>query len=179
VVLPVSARRGHLVFKCDALVVRTALVVGAGGRENTFANRTLPCRRVCRAAMGNRGAQVRAAAREVERSEPAEAVSDRGDALFADSRNGDEVIERSARTLAQPHRLGDEIAITRIPRALRADLAEPAIIILLTADLHPERDLAEAVGIDMVLTKPVQAALVTGMIDLVRTRRRRELEVLR
>lgn len=63
-----------------------------------------------------------------------------------------------------------------LARALRRELAPSSIIILLTADLHPQRDLADAVGIDMVLTKPVEPALVTGMVDLVRNRRRRKLE---
>jgi DNA-binding response OmpR family regulator len=59
--------------------------------------------------------------------------------------------------------------------ALRSALPSTAVIILLTADLHPERDRADAVGIDIVLTKPVEPALVDGMIELVRTRRRRKL----
>jgi DNA-binding response OmpR family regulator len=63
-----------------------------------------------------------------------------------------------------------------LARSLRVDLPSTAVIILLTADLHPERDLADAVGIDIVLTKPVEPALVNGMIELVRTRRRRKLE---
>jgi DNA-binding response OmpR family regulator len=63
-----------------------------------------------------------------------------------------------------------------LARSLRVDLPSTAVIILLTADLHPERDLADAVGIDIVLTKPVEPALVNGMIELVRARRRRKLE---
>jgi DNA-binding response OmpR family regulator len=59
--------------------------------------------------------------------------------------------------------------------ALRKLLPPTSIIIVLTAELHPERDLADAVGIDMVLTKPIEAKLVAGMIDLVRSRRQRRL----
>lgn len=59
-------------------------------------------------------------------------------------------------------------------RALRAGiLPERSIIILLTATMYPDRDAAEAVGIDIVLSKPVEAAVVTGMIDLVRARRQK------
>ncbi len=61
-------------------------------------------------------------------------------------------------------------------RALRGGLLpERSIIILLTASMHPDRDAAQAVGIDFVLSKPVEAAVVAGMIDLVRTLRRRRL----
>lgn len=62
-----------------------------------------------------------------------------------------------------------------IAREIRGALTPSSVIILLTADLYPQRDLAEAVGIDMVLTKPVEPRLVTGMIDLVRRRRRLKL----
>jgi DNA-binding response OmpR family regulator len=62
-----------------------------------------------------------------------------------------------------------------LARALRRDLPAASIIIVLTADQFPQRDLADAVGIDLVLTKPVQASVVAGMIDLIRTRRRRKL----
>lgn len=66
-----------------------------------------------------------------------------------------------------------------IARVLRRDiLPETATIILLTASLHPERDVAEAVGIDIVLTKPVESTLVTGMVDLMRARRKQRLEKL-
>lgn len=59
-------------------------------------------------------------------------------------------------------------------RALRRGLLDDtAVIILLTANQYPERDMAEAVGIDMVLSKPVEPTLVTGMIDHVRARRQR------
>jgi DNA-binding response OmpR family regulator len=61
-------------------------------------------------------------------------------------------------------------------KALRQVLPSTAVIILLTADLYPERDLADAVGIDIVLTKPVEPALVIGMVELVRSRRRRKLD---
>ena len=64
-----------------------------------------------------------------------------------------------------------------LARALRAGLlARSAIIILLTADLYPERDRADAVGIDMVLSKPVEPQLVLGMVDLIHGRRKRRLD---
>ena len=63
-----------------------------------------------------------------------------------------------------------------IARALRRGLLAPhAVIILLTANMYPERDTAEAVGIDLVLSKPVEPALVIGMIDHVQARRRKRL----
>ena len=57
-------------------------------------------------------------------------------------------------------------------RALRAGiLGTASIIVLLTANLFPDRDAAEALGIDIVLSKPVQPAVVVGIIDLVHARR--------
>ncbi|KAB2902069.1 MAG: response regulator [Kofleriaceae bacterium] len=74
--------------------------------------------------------------------------------------------------LGLPDESGYELA-----RALRHQhLPASAIIILLTASLYPQRDLADAVGIDMVLTKPVEAAVVGGIVDLIRSRRRSKLE---
>jgi DNA-binding response OmpR family regulator len=70
--------------------------------------------------------------------------------------------------LGLPDESGYELA-----RALRARLAG-AVIILLTADLFPHLDRAESVGIDIVLSKPVEADLVTGMIDHIRARRQRK-----
>ena len=59
-----------------------------------------------------------------------------------------------------------------VARALRGGILDAdAVIILLTANQYPERDTAEAVGIDMVLSKPIEPALVGGMIDHVRARR--------
>jgi DNA-binding response OmpR family regulator len=72
--------------------------------------------------------------------------------------------------LVLPDESGYDLALT-----LRRELPASSIIILLTADLHPQRDLADAVGIDVVLTKPVEPTLVTGMIELVRARRQRKL----
>ena len=54
-------------------------------------------------------------------------------------------------------------------------LDEAAVIILLTANPSPELDTAEAVGIDIVLGKPIEPALVSAMIDHVRQRRQRRL----
>jgi two-component system OmpR family response regulator len=61
-----------------------------------------------------------------------------------------------------------------LARALR-ELLPAAVILLLTADLFPQLDRAEAAGIDIVLSKPVEADLVTGMIDHIRARRRRRV----
>lgn len=62
-------------------------------------------------------------------------------------------------------------------RALRKGvLDDTAVIILLTANAYPELDMAEGVGIDLVLSKPIEPALVAGMIDHVRARRARRLK---
>src|SRR5687768_8581516 len=48
-----------------------------------------------------------------------------------------------------------------IARALRSGILQSnAVIILLTANMYPERDVAEAVDIDIVLTKPVEPSVV-------------------
>ncbi|HEY1553195.1 MAG TPA: response regulator [Kofleriaceae bacterium] len=61
-----------------------------------------------------------------------------------------------------------------IARALRGGLlSDGSVIILLTASMFPDRDTAEAIGIDIVLSKPVTAELVIGIIDLVHARRQR------
>ena len=61
-----------------------------------------------------------------------------------------------------------------LARDLRAHLLpRTTVIILLTASLYPERDRASAVGIDMVLTKPVEADLVHRMVDFIHSRRTR------
>ena len=57
-------------------------------------------------------------------------------------------------------------------------LDSAAVIILLTANPSPGLDMAEAVGIDIVLSKPVEPLLVSGMIDHVRARRQRRLQKL-
>lgn len=63
-----------------------------------------------------------------------------------------------------------------LARDLRARLMpDTTVIILLTANLYPQRDLANAVGIDMVLTKPVEAELVHGMVEFIRARRTRRM----
>jgi DNA-binding response OmpR family regulator len=73
--------------------------------------------------------------------------------------------------LTLPDESGYEIA-----RALRGGLlANHAVIILLTANMFPELDKADAVGIDVVLSKPVEPALVAGMVDHVHARRRKRL----
>ena len=61
-----------------------------------------------------------------------------------------------------------------VARALRGGLLpDGSVIILLTASMFPDRDTAEAIGIDIVLSKPVTAELVTGIVDLVHARRQR------
>jgi DNA-binding response OmpR family regulator len=62
-----------------------------------------------------------------------------------------------------------------LARSLRRNLPATSIVILLTAELNPHRDTAEAVGIDIVLTKPVEEALVTGIVDHMRAHRERRL----
>jgi DNA-binding response OmpR family regulator len=67
-----------------------------------------------------------------------------------------------------------------LARDLRARLLpETTVIILLTANLFPERDRASAVGIDMVLTKPVEAELVHGIVEFIRARRTRRMSMER
>ena len=63
-----------------------------------------------------------------------------------------------------------------VARALRKELPTSAVIIALTASVNPERDLAEAVGIDLVLTKPVSEELVVEIIAFVRSSRERKLQ---
>lgn len=63
-----------------------------------------------------------------------------------------------------------------IAKTLRDVLPASTVIIVLTATQYPELDLAQAVGVDLVLTKPVEPALVSGIVDHVRSRRARKLE---
>ena len=62
-----------------------------------------------------------------------------------------------------------------VARQLRSELPERSVIIILTADQFPELDLAQSFGVDLVLTKPVEAQLVSGIVDHVRARRQRRL----
>ena len=63
-----------------------------------------------------------------------------------------------------------------VGRVLRQGvLPATAIIIVLTADMFPPRDLAAGIGVDIVLSKPVEAPLVAGMVDLVHARRKRRV----
>jgi DNA-binding response OmpR family regulator len=63
-----------------------------------------------------------------------------------------------------------------LARSLRSSsLPVGSTIIMLTAQLHPQRDMAEAAGIDIVLSKPVEADAVIGLVDLVHERRNRSL----
>jgi DNA-binding response OmpR family regulator len=74
--------------------------------------------------------------------------------------------------LGLPDQSGYEVA-----RELRTGILDgAAVIILLTANPSPGLDMAEAVGIDIVLSKPVEPLLVSGMIDHVRARRQRRMQ---
>jgi CheY-like chemotaxis protein len=64
-----------------------------------------------------------------------------------------------------------------IASALRRDVLAPAaVIIVLTASMFPSLDDAEAVGVDLVLSKPTDAQLVIGLVDHVRERRQLRLQ---
>jgi CheY-like chemotaxis protein len=94
-----------------------------------------------------------------------------GDGASARARAREGGLDAVVLDLTLPDESGYDIA-----RALRRDLLAPhAVIILLTANMYPERDTAEAVGIDLVLSKPIEPALVIGMIDHVQARRRKRL----
>jgi DNA-binding response OmpR family regulator len=73
-------------------------------------------------------------------------------------------------------RLPDESGYD-VARALRGGiLPASAVIVLLTASAYPELDTADAVGIDIVITKPIERELVANMVRFVHERRRRKLE---
>jgi DNA-binding response OmpR family regulator len=94
-----------------------------------------------------------------------------GDGAHARAFAGAGGIDAVVLDLTLPDESGYDIA-----RALRRGLLAPhAVIILLTANMYPELDKAEAVGIDLVLSKPIEPALVIGMIDHVHARRRKRL----
>ena len=64
-----------------------------------------------------------------------------------------------------------------IASALRRDVLAPAsVIIVLTASLYPSLDDADAVGVDLVLSKPTEPELVIGLVDHVRERRRLRIQ---
>jgi DNA-binding response OmpR family regulator len=63
-----------------------------------------------------------------------------------------------------------------IARTMRRELPATSVIILLTAQLHPAQDMAAAVGIDLVLTKPVEEAPVVEIVRFVHARRERTLK---
>lgn len=88
----------------------------------------------------------------------------------------------NARSQAEAHRPDVVMLDLTLPDGNGYELAQslrgsllPAssTIIMLTAQLHPQRDMAEAVGIDMILSKPVEAHAVIGVVDLVHLRRNR------
>jgi two-component system aerobic respiration control sensor histidine kinase ArcB len=94
-----------------------------------------------------------------------------GDGAAARARAKETTIDAVILDLTLPDESGYDIA-----RALRRELlAQRAVIILLTANMYPELDKAEAVGIDLVLSKPIEPALVAGMVDHVHARRRKRL----
>lgn len=57
-------------------------------------------------------------------------------------------------------------------------LADTATIIMLTGDMHVELDRANAVGVDIVLIKPVDALVLSRLIEFVRKRRRRKFSLM-
>jgi DNA-binding response OmpR family regulator len=67
-----------------------------------------------------------------------------------------------------PDRSGYEVA-----RALRRMVEHDVAIILLTGDAHPERDTASAVGIDLVVNKPVGGTDLASLLEFIRERRQR------
>jgi len=96
----------------------------------------------------HRGAQLGSGARELERGEPTEAVPDR--CGRADARLRREMRPRRPRSLAQPRRLGHQLA----------DHAHPvrAIAELFTVQVRCERDVAErrehAHAVALVIAEP-------------------------
>ena len=67
-----------------------------------------------------------------------------------------------------------------IARGLRNGIIrDTTVIILLTANMFPELDVAQAVDIDIVLTKPVEPSVVAGMVDHMRERRAKRLAARR
>jgi DNA-binding response OmpR family regulator len=75
--------------------------------------------------------------------------------------------------LGLPDLNGYELALKMRERGL----PESATIIMVTGDVTAELDRANAVGIDIVLHKPVDAAILGRLIDFVRTRRRRRFSL--
>jgi DNA-binding response OmpR family regulator len=69
-----------------------------------------------------------------------------------------------------PDRSGYEVA-----RALRRLVASEVAIVLLTGDARPELDTADAVGIDLVLNKPVRGNDLARMVEFTRARRQRAI----
>lgn len=75
--------------------------------------------------------------------------------------------------LRLPDLLGYDVALK-----LREEvLPESSTIIMMTADATAELDRANAVGVDIVLHKPVEARVLGRLIDFVRTRRRRRFSL--
>lgn len=73
-----------------------------------------------------------------------------------------------------PDLLGYDLA-----RALRADVvSDSATIIMVTGATTAELDRANAVGIDIVLHKPVDAVVFGRLIEFVRKRRRRQFSLM-
>jgi DNA-binding response OmpR family regulator len=75
--------------------------------------------------------------------------------------------------LGLPDRNGYDLAL----QMREAGLPESATIIMVTGDVTAELDRANAVGIDIVLYKPVDTVMLGRLIDFVRTRRRRRFSL--
>jgi len=75
--------------------------------------------------------------------------------------------------LSLPDILGYDLAL----RLRDGILSDAATIIMVTGQETVELDRANAVGIDIVLHKPIEAQLLSRLIEFVRTRRRRRFSL--
>lgn len=75
--------------------------------------------------------------------------------------------------LGLPDVNGYELALQLRERGL----PDSATIIMMTGDVTAELDRANAVGIDIVLHKPVDTVVLGRLIEFVRTRRRRKFSL--
>ncbi len=72
-----------------------------------------------------------------------------------------------------PDMLGYDVA-----HALRNGvLSEAATIVMITGDATAELDRANAIGIDIVLHKPIETVAIGRLLEFVRTRRRRRFSL--
>ena len=72
--------------------------------------------------------------------------------------------------LRLPDRSGYEVA-----RAIRRVCVKDVAILLLTGEAHPELDTASAVGVDLVLNKPVRGDDLARLLEFTRARRQRAI----